>query len=64
MQLAQLLGHTDEEQRLLATGLLERAVGLDTLLGRVITYEEVINAFENYVGTGLAPTGANAKTQV
>ncbi len=54
-QLAQLLGHTDEERQLLATGLLERATGLDTLLGRVITYEEVINAFESYVGTGLAP---------
>jgi len=49
-QLAQLLGRTDEEQYSLATGLLERAVGLDTLLGRVITYEEVINTFENYVG--------------
>jgi lipoate---protein ligase len=54
MQLAQLLGQTDEERRLLATGLLERAAGLDTLLGRVITYEEVINAFENYVGAGSA----------
>jgi lipoate---protein ligase len=54
-QLAQLLGHTDEEQQSLATGLLERATGLDTLLGRVITYEEVINAFESYVETGLAP---------
>jgi len=54
-QLAQLLGHTDEEQQLLATGLLERAVGLDTLLGCVITYEEVISAFESCVETGLAP---------
>jgi lipoate-protein ligase A len=52
-RLAQLLGHTDEEQDLLATGLLERAVGLDTLLGRVITYEEIINAFESYVRPGL-----------
>ena len=58
-QLAQLLGHTDQEQELLATGLLERAVGLDTLLGRVITYEEVINTFENYVGIGLAHAGRN-----
>jgi lipoate---protein ligase len=54
-QLAQLLGHTDEEQELLATGLLERAVGLDTLLSRVITYEKVINAFEIYVETGANP---------
>jgi lipoate---protein ligase len=55
-QLAQFLGHTDEEQQLLATGLQERAVGLDRLLGRVITYEEIIDAFERYVGTvRLAP---------
>ncbi|GCF07845.1 lipoyl protein ligase domain-containing protein [Dictyobacter arantiisoli] len=44
--LAQLLGHTQQEQTLLQTGLLERAVGLDTLLERVITSEEVIKAFE------------------
>jgi hypothetical protein len=50
-----LLGHTDEEQELLATGLPERAVGLDILLGRVVTYEEVINAFENYVEKGARP---------
>jgi len=51
-QLAQLLGQTDEEQQLLATGLQERAVGLDTLLGRVITYTEVIKAFESCIGIG------------
>jgi lipoate-protein ligase A len=62
-QLAQLLGQTDEEQQLLATGLLERAVGLDTLLGRVITYEEVINTFENYARIGLVPTGTNRRSQ-
>jgi lipoate-protein ligase A len=53
MQLAQLLGQTDEEQQLLATGLLERAVGLDSLLGRVITYEEVIHAFESALHSSL-----------
>jgi lipoate-protein ligase A len=46
-QLSQLLGHTNEEQQLLETGLRERAVGLDSLLGRVITYSEVIYAFES-----------------
>jgi lipoate-protein ligase A len=57
-QLAQLLGHTDAEQNLLATGLLERAVGLDTLLGRVITYEEIINAFESHIGAGRGQTSS------
>jgi lipoate-protein ligase A len=57
MQLAQLLGHTDQEQELLATGLQERAVGLDTLLGRVITYKEVIKTFENYIGANQAQAG-------
>jgi lipoate---protein ligase len=46
-QLAQLLGHNEEQQQLLEKGLLERAVGLNTLLGRVITYGEVIHAFES-----------------
>jgi len=45
-ELAQLLGHTSEEQALLREGLRERAVGLDTLAGRVVTAEEVIGAFE------------------
>ncbi len=53
-QLAQLLAQTDEEQQLLTTGLLERAVGLDSLLGRVVTYEEVIYAFENALHNCLA----------
>ncbi|GCE25339.1 ligase [Dictyobacter alpinus] len=44
--LAHLLGHTPEEQEILQKGLLDRAVGLDTLLGRVITSNEVISAFE------------------
>lgn len=44
--LVQLLGHTPEEQTILREGLLERAVGLDTLAGRVLTAEEVIVAFE------------------
>src|SRR5438132_3162632 len=34
--LAQLLGHTPEEQALLREGLYQRAVGIDTLAGRVI----------------------------
>ena len=44
--LAYLLGHTEEEQRLLRTGLLQRAVGLDTLTGRIISSAEVISTFE------------------
>jgi len=47
--LAQLLGHTQEEQTVLREGLLERAVGLDTLAGRVVGAEEVIAAFERVV---------------
>ena len=45
--LAHLLGHTDEEQHLLHEGLLERAVGLDTLAGRIVTADEVREAFEH-----------------
>ncbi len=44
--LAHLLGHTPAEQALLRTGLLERAIGLDTLTGRTVAAEEVIRAFE------------------
>lgn len=44
--LAKLLGHTPEEQALLREGLHERAVGIDTLAGRVITTEELISTFE------------------
>lgn len=43
--LAQLLGHTPQEQALLRTGLLERAVGLD-MLGRTVAAAEIIVAFE------------------
>lgn len=42
-----LLGHSEEEQALLRTGLQERAVGLDTLAGRAISSTEVINVFEH-----------------
>ncbi len=44
-KLATLLGHTAEEQMLLREGLIERAVGIDTLAGRVITAEELITPF-------------------
>jgi lipoate-protein ligase A len=44
--LALLLGHTPEEQEILRKGLVERAVGIDTLAGRVVTAKEVILAFE------------------
>ena len=47
--LAQLLGHNPEEQTILREGLLERAIGLDTLAGRVITPQEVIGAFEQVI---------------
>jgi lipoate-protein ligase A len=45
--LAYLLSHTEEEQALLREGLLQRAVGLDTLAGRRISAEEVREAFEH-----------------
>lgn len=47
--LAQLLGHTPEEQAILREGLLERTVGLDTLVGRSVMAEEVIAAFEEVI---------------
>jgi lipoate---protein ligase len=47
--LAQLLGHTPEEQAGLREGLYERAVGLDTLAGRKVAAEEVIAAFEGFI---------------
>jgi lipoate-protein ligase A len=49
--LAYLLGHTEEEQTLLHTGLQERAVGLDTLAGRVISASEVISIFEQVLAS-------------
>ncbi len=45
--LAFLLGHTEEEQQLLRTGLLQRAVGVDTLAGRFVPAEEIREAFEH-----------------
>lgn len=45
--LAYLLGHTDEEQHLLRTGLLDRAVGVDTLAGHFVTAEEIREVFEH-----------------
>jgi len=47
--LAQLLGHTPEEQALLREGLYQHAVGLDTLADRVIRAQEVIAAFEQVI---------------
>jgi lipoate-protein ligase A len=44
--LVELLGHTPVEQAILQEGLPKRAVGLDTLAGRTVTAEEVIEAFE------------------
>ncbi len=44
--LAELLGHTPEEQHILRAALPQRAVGLDTLAGRYVPAEEVITAFE------------------
>ena len=49
--LAQWLGHTPVEQDILRRGLPERAVGLDTLAGRIIAPEEVIAAFELVIGS-------------
>lgn len=45
-KLAALLGHTPQEQTVLREGLSERAVGLDTLAGRVIPAETLIATFE------------------
>lgn len=44
--LATFLGHTQEEQALLERGLLERAIGLNTLVGREVTPQELITIFE------------------
>ena len=44
--LARVLGHTSEEQATLRTGLRERAVGLDTLVGRRLAVEEITGAFQ------------------
>lgn len=49
--LAQLLGHTPEEQVLLRCELPQRAVGLDELMHRVIEPDEVVQAFESVLPT-------------
>jgi len=49
--LVELLGHTAEEQTILREELPERAVGLDTLVGRTISAMEVISAFEEALST-------------
>jgi lipoate-protein ligase A len=49
--LAQLLGHTPQEQAVLREGLLERAIGIDSLAGRVIKSQEVIGAFEEVISS-------------
>ncbi len=49
--LVELLGHTPKEQTILREGLPERAVGLDTLTGRMVSATEVISAFEEALQT-------------
>ena len=49
--LARLLGHSSEEQAILREGLLERAIGVDTLAGRTVAAEELIAAFERILLT-------------
>ncbi|MGH2509967.1 MAG: lipoyl protein ligase domain-containing protein, partial [Ktedonobacteraceae bacterium] len=44
--LAHLLGHTREEQKLLRQELPKRAIGLDELMQRTVTAQEVMQAFE------------------
>ena len=44
--LAALLGHAELEQSILREGLRERAIGLDTLAGRAIAAETLIETFE------------------
>jgi lipoate-protein ligase A len=47
--LAEMLGQTSAERELLRTGLRERAVGLDTLTGRQVSPQEIINTFEDVI---------------
>ncbi len=49
--LAQLLGHSPQEQAILREGLRERAIGLDSLAGRAVSAREVIAAFEKVIQT-------------
>ncbi|GCE11780.1 lipoyl protein ligase domain-containing protein [Tengunoibacter tsumagoiensis] len=55
-QLAQILGHDQQEQHLLQSGLLERAVGLESLVGRVIHIDKLIIAFEQALTERLIAT--------
>src|SRR6185503_2275559 len=50
-KLARLLGQTSAEQELLRRELPNRAVGLDELLGREVTVDEVMQAFETALST-------------
>lgn len=54
--LAQLLGHTPQEQAILREGLKERAVGLDALAGHPISAQAVMQAFETALFSGWRPT--------
>jgi hypothetical protein len=47
--LARLLGHTEAEQESLRRGLLERAVGLQSLTDHPVNIQEIITAFEQAV---------------
>ncbi len=47
--LVELLGHSTEEQTILRERLPERAVGLDTLVGRTTSPTDVISAFEEVI---------------
>jgi lipoate-protein ligase A len=49
--LVELLGHTKQDQAILREGLPKRAVGLDNLVGRIVTAQEVIEAFEETLFT-------------
>jgi lipoate---protein ligase len=52
-KLAALLGHTPQEQAILREGLRERAVGLDTLAGKVLPAETLIASFERVLAQRL-----------
>lgn len=52
--LARLLGHTPEEQDLFLRELPARAIGLDTLVQRLVTPQEVVQAFEAALFTRLS----------
>ena len=50
-KLADLLGHTPQEQTLLREGLRERAAGLDALTARAISAETLIATFERILAS-------------